>query len=163
MSKILWRGSARSIVLSWGLLAIFAVTFGIIVISNIYAAQGEKIEGALWIAPISVLVIGAAISMWSSGVIVEVDEDEMRVKFGPGWPMRRFPWATIASVEYIDVRPWQFGGWGYKVVLRKRTQAYVLRAGDGLRVSFIDGRVFVVTVDGARRGLEVIRGILRLK
>lgn len=163
MAKVLWRGSARSILLSWGLLGIFALTFGIIVLSNVYAAQGEKIEGPLWIAPISVLVIGAAVSLWSSGVTVEVDADEMRVKFGPGWPVRHFPWAGVATVEYCTVRPMEYGGWGYKVVLRKRTHAMVLRAGEGLRVSFIDGRVFVVTVDGARQGLEIIRRILELK
>jgi len=163
MAKILWRGTAKSIVLTWALLAIFTTVFGVIVISNTYASAGERLVGAQWFIPIGIMVLGLVVSMWSSRATVEVDDDEMRVKFGPGWPVRHFPWGIVATVEVVHVRPWDYGGWGYKVVLRKRTHAMVLRAGEGLRVSFVDGKVFVITIDGARQGLEIIRRILELK
>lgn len=160
MAKLRWRGTASSIVLSWVLIAVFVFTFGAIIVANIYASPDEKIAGAAWLAPLAVLVIGLVVASLSSRVAVEVDDDEMRVRFGFGWPVRRIQWAMVEKVEYVDVRPWQWGGWGYKVNFAKRSSAVVLRAGEGLQVTFANGRVFIVTVDGAKRGLEAIRTIL---
>lgn len=160
MAKVLWRGTATSIVLSWLLLSIFVITFGVIVLGNRYASPDEKLTGLAWIGPISVIVIGLLTSLFSSRVAVEVDEDELRVRFGFGWPVRHIHWSHVETVECVDVRPWQWGGWGYRVNLGKRSSAVVLRAGEGLRLTLTNRRTFVVTVDGAKRGLEVIRGIL---
>lgn len=160
MSKVLWRGTASSILLSWAMVAIFTLVFGVIILANIYASPDEKITGAAWLAPITVFVVGAAVSLFSSRVTVDVDAAEMRVRFGFGWPVRHIRWGAVEKVECIDVRPWQWGGWGYKVNVRKRSSAVVLRAGDGLKVTLANGRILVVTVDGAKRGLEVIREIL---
>lgn len=160
MPKVQWRGTATSIVLSWVLLAIFAFTFGAIVLANAYANPDEKITGVAWLGPITVMVVGLTAALFSSRVAVEVDDDEFRVRFGFGWPVRHINWAQVQQVEAIDVRPWQWGGWGYKVNFAKRSSAMVLRAGEGLKLTLANGRVLVVTVDGAKRGLEVIRGIL---
>lgn len=163
MARLQWRGTATSIVLSWVLLAIFTATFGAIVLANVYANPDEKITGAAWLGPIAVMVIGLTTALFSSRVAVEVDDDEFRLCFGFGWPVRHIAWAQVEQVEAIDVRPWQWGGWGYKVNLGKRSSAMVLRAGEGLKLTLANGRVLVVTVDGAKRGLEVIRAILATK
>lgn len=160
MAKARWRGTASSIVLSWVLLSVFVFAFGATTVANIYASPDEKITGAAWLAPLAILVIGVVVALLSSRIAVEVDDDEMRVRFGFGWPVRRIQWAMVEKVEYVDVRPWQWGGWGYKVNLVKRSSAVVLRAGEGLKVTFSNGRTFIVTVDGAKRGLETIRAIL---
>lgn len=160
MAKVHWRGTASSIVLSWVLICVFVLAFGAIIVGNVYASPDEKLSGAAWLAPLLVLVIGLVVATLSSRIAVEVDDDEMRVGFGFGWPVRRIQWAMVEKVEYVDVRPWQWGGWGYKVNLAKRSSAVVLRAGEGLQVTLSNGRTFIVTVDGAKRGLEAIRTIL---
>lgn len=163
MAQLKWRGTARSLVLSWVLIAVFVFSFGAIIVANAYAHPGEKLTGAAWLAPGATMVIGLLVSVFSSRVAVEVDDDEMRVRFGFGWPVRHVRWSMVEQVECVDVRPWQWGGWGYRMNLAKRSSAVVLRAGEGLKVTFASGRVLVVTVDGAKRGLDVIRGILATK
>ena len=55
------------------------------------------------------------------------------------------------------------GGWGYRWVPWRRGSAAVMRAGSGFRFDFANGKVFVVTVDDADAGLEIIRGVLATK
>ncbi len=156
-SKLLWRSTARSIVLSWVLMAIFVLVFGIVVLANASTGSGRGIEGAGWLGPLAVLALGMLISLWSSRLAVEIDADELRVRFGPGWPTRRIPWSRVISIEYLYVRPTQWGGWGYRASVLRRSQAAVLRAGDGLRLELSNGSTFVVTVDKAKQAVEVIR------
>ena len=164
MAKPLWRGTASSFVLRWVLLAIFAATMVFIALVNAFTSDpAEQLHGAEWIAPISVMLVGVVVALWSSRVAVEVDDAEMRVIFGAGWPVRHIRWDRVRTVDVLDVRPMQWGGWGYRVNSLKRSSAMVLRAGEGLRVTFDNERVFVVTVDRAKQGLEVIRKVLATK
>lgn len=157
-SKLLWRGTARSLVLLWVLVAIFVFAAGLVVVMQAFSdGAGSRFRSGGWIAPVVILLIGVIASVWSSHLAVELDAEEMRVRFGPGWPVRRIPWSRVISVEYLWVHPLQWGGWGYRVLPLRRAQAVVLRAGDGLRLELSSGRTFVVTVDQAKRALEVIR------
>ena len=156
--KLLWRGSARSQVLAWLLLAIFVLIFGGMVVSNAFTSHsGKKLAGTGWLGPVLVLVLGVIAAIWSSRLAVEIDSTELRVRFGPGWPVRRIPWSRVISVEYLNVHPLQWGGWGYRVLPLRRAQAVVLRAGDGLRLELSNGGTFVLTVDHAKQALDVIR------
>ncbi len=156
--RLRWRGTARSLVLSWVLVAIFVMVFGIIVISH--AAMGShalRPGAAGWAVAIAALGLGLLVALWTSRVAVEFDEQELRIRFGPGWPVRRIPWSRVISVEYLYVHPLQWGGWGYRILPLRRAQAIVLRAGDGLRLELSNGQALIVTVDGAKRALDVIR------
>jgi len=63
----------------------------------------------------------------------------------------------IESASVIDVRPMEWGGWGYRGMLTlMRQAAVVLRAGPGIRVDLADGRVFVVTVDDPETGVALL-------
>ena len=159
-----WRGTAHSLVLTWVIVAIFTTVFGIMVIANAFERDpAKRLSGAGWLGPLLVLAIGFASALWSSRAAVEVHDDALLVRFGPGWPTRRIPWDRVHSVDVIDVRPMQWGGWGYRVLAARHAQALVLRAGPGLRLKLAGDRVFVVTVDDAKRGLEAIRAVLETK
>lgn len=159
-----WRGTAHSIVLTWVIVAIFTAVFGAIVVANaVERDPAKRLTGAGWIGPAVVLIIGIIVAVWSSRAAVEVHDDALLVRFGPGWPTHRIPWERVHSVDVIDVRPMQWGGWGFRVKPVRRTQALVLRAGPGLRINLDGERVFVVTVDDARRGLDAIRAVLETK
>lgn len=161
MTKVLWRGTASSILLSWLLVAIFTSGFGLIVVTNAFTVDpSQRITGAAWLGPVAALIIGLAAALVSSRASLEVSTDGVRVRLGLGIPGRRFGWSGVVSVECIDVRPTQWGGWGYRWLPYKHARAVILRAGEGLRFTFADDRVFVITVDDAKRGLEIIRRIL---
>ena len=164
MSKVLWRGTASSILLTWVMVAIFTATFGFIVVMNaITADNAEKISGRGWIWLTSTLLVTFGVAIWTMRAAVEVDASEFRVRFGYGWPTRRIPWERVARVEAINVRPMEWGGWGYKMRPLQKAQAVVLRSGEGLKLTLDNNHVFVVTVDHTKRGLDVIREILSSK
>lgn len=81
-----------------------------------------------------------------------------RVRIGPagllvrsrvGWPKVEIPARDVASVRTVDVHPFgEFGGWGFRYGLDGRT-GVVLRRGEGIEVTRVDGRRFVVTIDDA--------------
>ena len=157
-AKPLWRGTAHSIVLSWVLIAIFVMLSGIVVVASVATGDHSgKLGGTGWIAPMTVLLLGVLMAWWSSRVAVEFDDQELRVRFGPGWPLRRIPWSRVISVEYLYVHPLQWGGWGYNLLPRRRAQAIVLRAGDGLRLELSNGHALVITIDQAKQALDCIR------
>lgn len=162
--KPLWRGRAHSLVLTWGIGSVFVAVFALIVLVNAFERDhAKRITGGAWVRPIGILVIAYVISMWIAHASLEVADDAMRVRFGAGWPTRVIPWERVKSVEYVYVRPMQWGGWGYRVRPARKATALVLRAGDGLQVTFANDHVFVITVDDAKRGLDVIRKVLERK
>lgn len=82
----------------------------------------------------------------------------VRVAYGPFlWPVSRVRMDLISSASSVEVRPAQWGGWGYRGSLKLFGKAaVVLRAGEGLRLDLRNGRVFLVTVDGAGGAAGVI-------
>ena len=110
--------------------------------------------------PVGLILIAAVLF---TRLTVEVDDDEVRIVYGYGWPIQHIRWDRVAAVQTIQVRPTEWGGWGYRWVPWKKGTAAVMRAGSGFRFDFPNGKVFVVTVDDADAGLEVIRGVLATK
>ena len=84
-----------------------------------------------------------------SRIRVTADRSGLTVRYGfLGWPRTSVPLHRIATARAIEVRPTEWGGWGYRgnLTLMNRA-AVVLRAGPGLRLDLRDGKVFVVTID----------------
>ena len=64
------------------------------------------------------------------------------------WPKTSVGVDRISEASVIDVKPSQWGGWGYRGSLKLMKRAAVVhRAGPGIRLDLNDGKVFVVTVD----------------
>jgi hypothetical protein len=100
----------------------------------------------LWAAAVVALVAIGAVSELQ----VTVGASGLTVALGPfGVPRRHWPLADIAWAERIDVDPWRWGGWGWRVLPHRNATAIVIRAGDGLRIGLRDGRELVVTVPDA--------------
>lgn len=104
-------------------------------------------DAPVWLLGV-VVVAGLAILSLAS-IRVTADSHGLRVKYGIlPWPHTVISIDRIASASAIDVRPVEWGGWGYRGTLTlMRQAAVVLRAGPGIRVDLHDGKVFVVTVD----------------
>ena len=96
-----------------------------------------------------VLLVPAIATTTFSRIRVTADRSGLHVGYGfLGWPRTSVPLRRIAAARAIDVRPTDWGGWGYRgsLTLMKRA-AVVLRAGPGIRLDLHDGKVFVVTID----------------
>ena len=164
MSKpVLWRGTAESAILRAMVFLLIAVITAIVVFANRFAPPEERLYGLDWLIPSIAMGFALVAAILFTRLTVEVDDDEVRIIYGYGWPTQRIRWDRVASVQSIHVRPTEWGGWGYRWVPWKKGTAAVMRAGSGFRFDFPNGKVFVVTVDDADAGLEVIRGILATK
>lgn len=164
MSKpVLWRGTAESVVLRATVFLLITVIVAIVVFGNELAAPEERLYGLDWVIPGIAFGLALVAAVLFTRLTVEVDDDEVRIVYGYGWPTQRIRWDRVAAVQTIQVRPTEWGGWGYRWVPWKKGTAAVMRAGSGFRFDFPNGKVFVVTVDDADAGLEVIRGVLATK
>jgi hypothetical protein len=83
------------------------------------------------------------------------------VAFGPvQWPRVRIPLDRIERVSTLDVRPTEWGGWGYRGSLTvMRQAAVVLRGGPGIRLDLHGSKTFVVTVDDAVTGASLLEAL----
>ena len=63
-------------------------------------------------------------------------------------PRTRVPIHRIATAPSIEIRPSEWGGWGYRgnLTLMNRA-AVVLRAGPGLRLDLHNGKIFAITIN----------------
>jgi len=104
--------------------------------------------GTFWWLLIPSLVTGvAALSL--ATLQVRADGKGLHVKYGLlPWPRTNVEVADMETVSVIDVRPMEWGGWGYRGSLKLMKQAAVVhRAGPGIRLDLNNGKVFVVTVN----------------
>ncbi len=110
----------------------------------------------LWLLAVLVLTGVACTSLAS--IRVTADARGLTVRYGVlPWPSTNIAVERIASASAIDVRPMEWGGWGYRGTLTlMRQAAVVLRAGPGIRIDLADGRVFVVTVDDPETGVALL-------
>jgi len=110
-------------------------------LGGVFVAAGPR-----W--PALVMFVVALAGLGLSEIHVKVGAEGLRVDYGP-WrlPRQHIDLDDVVSAEAIDVRPTEWGGWGYRWVPWKNASAVVLRAGPGICLNRADGRRFVVTVD----------------
>ena len=145
--------------LAVGILSVVIVM--IVLASNRFADPSEKIEGSMWWFVLGCESLALYVAVSLSTLRAEVHTNYFVISYGPwGWPRQRINWKNVASVRVIDVRPTEWGGWGYRWVPWKRATAAVMRAGEGLRFDFANNKVFVVTIDDADNALAAIRRAL---
>ena len=159
--EVIWQGSIKAPFLRWGVTAAMGVTLMIILIANNYANPTERIVGWDWAGVSVPLILAAFAATGLSKLRVEIRRDACEIFYGDlGWPRQKIEWVNVANVRVINVRPTEWGGWGYRWVPWRRVWAAVLRAGEGLRFEFGNGKVFVVTIDDAETALAAIRRVL---
>jgi hypothetical protein len=159
--EVVWQGTLKSPLLRWGVTASMGVVLMIILIANNFAEADERIVGWDWLAVTLPLLIAVIASSGLSKLRVEVRRDAFEIFYGDiSWPRQKISWDVVANVRVIDVRPTQWGGWGYRWVPWRKAWAAVLRAGEGLKFEFGNGKVFVITIDDADAALAAIRRVL---
>jgi hypothetical protein len=108
--------------------------------------------------PIGALVVPGVVGvglLCFSGVRVAVDDQEVAIDLGPlRWPRRHISRDRIVAASVVDIRPLEWGGWGWRGIPGRT--AIVIRKGEGMQLDLGDGHSLVVTVDDARRGAALI-------
>ena len=114
---------------------------------TLLVALGLTLITEMWIGV--VLLLPAIAITTFSRIRVTADRSGLSVRYGfLGWPRTSVPLRRIATARAMDIRPTDWGGWGYRGSLTlMRRAAVVLRAGPGIRLDLHDGKVFVVTID----------------
>lgn len=113
---------------------------------------------ATWIT-IGCALLVAALVATTLVYRVRVDDAGLDVRAPIGWPRVRIPRAEIASAEVAYVDPMgEYGGWGWRYGMSSGW-GVVMRAGEALRVTRTNGRVFTVTVDDAETAAALLAGL----
>jgi lysylphosphatidylglycerol synthetase-like protein (DUF2156 family) len=142
-----WTGRAH---LAWWLPLV------LIAIGAVIAVSARSAVGAL---PAAVLLLVYLAFGW---IRVSVDVRGLRIRYGllPR-PVTSVPLDQISRAERIDLRPLEWGGWGYRGSRKAfRRAAVVLRSGDAIKLKLTDGSEFAVTVDDAATGAALLAGLL---
>lgn len=143
-----WTSTLRSNPLL--LLGLTATAVGLVV----FFTSGRLVGGIIAVSGIALVAFAT--------VHVRVDQTGLRVTYGwLSWPTTKVDIADVLAVRAIDVRPLEWGGWGYRGSLKlMRRAAVVHRAGPGIRLDLHDDKVFVITVDDAATGAALLAALM---
>lgn len=107
---------------------------------------------------IGVSVLAAAVAgALLQRATVRIDRMGLRITFGPGVRIR-VPLDEIRQAAPEQLRPMEWGGWGYRVLPNRR--AVILRSGPGLVLDLTNGSRFAVTLDHPDEAAAVLNGLL---
>jgi hypothetical protein len=149
-TRAVWVGTARA----WG--ASWTTPLGIAFLAMALVTQ-------IWkpvLGPVH-LILGLSILLLTS-IRVTVDRNGVRIAYGLlGWPVQRVRLAQIQQASTLQVKPMEWGGWGYRGSLKlMRRAAVVMRTGEGIRLQLDGERTLVITVDDAEQGAGVINDLI---
>ena len=104
---------------------------------------------SLVIAGLTVLLV---IATW--GWRLRIDETGFSYAGFLGFPRGNIPHAAIASAEVTEIRPGQWGGWGWRV--SATGTGLITRAGAGVRITRTNGKVLEASTQDAATAVTLI-------
>ncbi len=131
---------------------------GIWIAATVLAVGG--LVGLFFVVVPAVIAFGVAILLaGASEVAVRVDREGLHTLWGPlGWPRQVVHLDEIVRARAEIINPMRWGGWGYRVT--SRGTAANIRTGPGIVVERTTGSSYVVTVDEAAQGADVLNALL---
>lgn len=149
-----WFGRCRA---PWIMSVLLVVAVGATALTSVTAFRnGDVMLGSAYV----LLTIAVAVVMTMLlGVRVRVDAVGVHWRLLPGFPRRTIRYQSIRDVEAVDVKPGDWGGWGWR--FSGKGTAIFIRGGEGLRIERTNRRTLYVTVEDAARGAELARAHLR--
>ena len=152
-TRAVWFGSAR----------LRGVPLGVVVVLLVFlmaAAISRLLSGAGVTALVLVFSLAAALTFLRVDVRVDAEGTHWRLLPGlpRGLPRGTIPHATVTRAGAVDIRPGDWGGWGWRLGLHG--QAILIRSGPGIRLQR-GRRDLYITVDDAARGAALIEAYRR--
>lgn len=144
-----WSRTITSKMLLWMPVVLLGVT-GVL----FFPAFTEGDPSSIWIGVSTMLLSTVAIALIAH-VQVTVDWRGLRIVSTLGRiQLKRIPLENIVAVEVTEIRPSEWGGWGYRVMPGR--SAVVMGAGPGLIVTTTAEKQFAVTVDDAETAASLL-------
>ncbi|WKK72296.1 hypothetical protein Q0F99_04705 [Rathayibacter oskolensis] len=125
----------------------FAVVGVVLIGSAAIATSTLLAEGAVGPAVAMAVLLGASalVTLGFARLRVTADRRGLRVVSRVlGIPLRRIPLADIASASTAQLRPSEWGGWGYRIMPGR--SALILGAGPGLVITTANQREFAISL-----------------
>ena len=98
-----------------------------------------------------------AVFAWLFGSLrVSIDEEEIAIRFGPGWPRKRIPLAGIRGAEPVRNSWWY--GWGIR--LTPHGWLWNVSGYDAVQIQLDDGRLMRIGTDEPQELTAAIRQAL---
>lgn len=117
-----------------------------------------SVLGFLTLAPgwislvIAVVTVILVIATW--GWRLRIDNHGLSYAGFLGLPRGNIPHASIASAEVTDIRPGEWGGWGWRI--SGAGTGLITRAGSGLRITRTNGQVLEISTQDAVTAANLI-------
>lgn len=149
--RVVWMGTA---VMPRGpLLFLAVVVSGLATLAGYMLVTG--VEGG-WIVALVVIVVAFALAATMS-FRIRVTPEGFAARALLGWPRVRIPLDEVEQARAVEISPFgEFGGWGWRIAADGRT-GIVLRRGSAIEVTRRDGRIFLVTIDGAEDAAALLQ------
>jgi Protein of unknown function (DUF1648) len=142
-----WTGRAH---LTWWLPAF------LLAICAVLVATLRPVTAA--VLPVAVIFVIYLAFGW---IRVSIDWRGLRIHYGLlPWPVTTISLDRLQHAEPINLRPIDWGGWGYRGSRALGRSAVVLRGGEAIRLELADRGEFAVTVDDAVSGAGLLNDLL---
>ncbi len=107
-------------------------------------------------------VVALALTLAFARLEITVDHRGLRLVAGLlRLPLKRIALVRVARAEVADLRPSEWGGWGYRIAPGR--SALVLRGGPALVVTSTDGRRFAATVKDPATPAGLLNGLTAVR
>lgn len=125
----------------------------VFVVLSIVAVVGVALMSPNWISiGAAALVVILVVATW--GWRLRVDAQGFHYSGFLGFPRATIPYASIASVEFKDIRPADWGGWGWRIA--GAGTGLITRSGPGVRITRTNGRVLEASAKDAERAVSLL-------
>jgi len=146
-----WSRSVTALLFLWLTLALVAI--GAVAYTPILLGG----ESGVAMFGLSILALATLLCASFIRLRVSVDWRGLRVVSLFGIPMKRIPLDQVDVVEATDIRPMDWGGWGYRIMPGR--SAVVLRSGPGLVVTSTSGKQFAITIDDPEEPAALLQAL----
>lgn len=134
------------------------VTLGVVALAAVLYVP-LLIEGGIEVGAFGLIIMVAAALVCASFIRLQVSVDwrGLRVVSLFGIPLKRIQLDQVALVEATEIRPMDWGGWGYRVMPGR--SAVVLRSGPGLVVTTASDKQFAITLDDPEQPAALLQAL----
>ena len=147
----------------------FRQTLLVVLIGLIIATEGgfgiyfilykSLIEGILSFS----LALIICLLLFSIKLVTEVRDDGVFVRFYP-FPGSKIPLEDLISYKATTYSPIkEYGGWGYRLSILKRSKAYNVSGNEGVRLDYSNGKHIMLGSQNAKKLEKAISDLLENK
>lgn len=127
---------------AWAGVAVYPAWFRALLVGLVVALVILTLATANWYA-LAATALTVLAGIFAGGWRLRADAAGLHHTGLLGWPDSLVPAAEIESAEVFELRPGQWGGWGYRT--QPGATALVTRGGTALRLKLTGGRIFAAT------------------